>query len=180
MSDETNEPNEDVSELRKAAEGGKAAKAEADLLRRELAFTKAGINTDSKPAQALLKSYDGELTTEAIKAEATEWGLLTASTPEPPAADPEDYSADADLQAMRDASAGNPAPNEAPQKTAAEKALAGYEEDRGAGFGATEATNRAIGRMIQSAAAGDPTALFDQKAWELKQQEAGHGAQFAR
>lgn len=176
MSDETEQTQEDVSELRKAAEGGKAAKAEAEALRRELAFTKAGIDTSSKPAQALIASYSGELTAEAIKAEAAEWGL-TQSTPAPPVEEAKpDYSDDAALQAMRDASAGNPAPDVPVEKAAIDRALEAFTTDREAGFGASEATNRAIGRMIQAAAAGDKTALFDERAWAMKQQEAGHGA----
>lgn len=182
MSDETT-TEEDVSELRRAAEGGKAAKAEAEMLRRELAFTKAGIDTSSKPAQALLKGYDGELTPEAIKAEAQEWGLVKTeatqeSTPvETPAPD---YSEDAKVQEMRDSISGNPAPNTPVEKPAIDRVLSEFEKDREQGFGQNEATNRAIGRMIQAAAAGDKTALFDQRAWEMKAQEAGHGAQNAR
>lgn len=175
MSDETETTQEDVSELRKAAEGGKAAKAEAEALRRELAFTKAGIDTSSKPAQALIQSYSGELNAEAIKAEATEWGLVTSEAPPVEDAKP-DYTEDAALQQMRDASAGNPAPDVPVDKKAIDKALEGFVSDREQGLGQSEATNRAIGRMIQSAAAGDPTALFDQRAWAEKQQEAGHGA----
>ena len=180
MSDETH-TEEDVSELRKAAEGGKAAKRELELAKRELAFTKAGINTDSKPAQALLNSFDGELTKEAILSEAKEWGLLNEDPTPPPVEDETpDYSEDAALQQMRDASAGNPAPNTEVEKPAIDKALAAFEQDRKDGFGQTEATNRAFGRMIQSAASGDPTAVFDERAWAQKQQEAGHGAHAAR
>jgi hypothetical protein len=179
MSDETEQTQEDVSELRKAAEGGKAAKAEAEALRRELAFTKAGIDTSSKPAQALIASYTGELNAEAIKAEAAEWGLIQSEAPKTESQAP-DYSDDAALQQMRDASAGNPAPDVQVEKPAIERALASFTEDREAGFGQSEATNRAIGRMIQAAAAGDKTALFDERAWQMKQQEAGHGAHAAR
>lgn len=183
MSEENTNVEEDVSELRKAAEGGKAAKAEADALRRELAFTRAGIDTTTKVGGALLKQYDGELTAEAIKAEAQEWGLVQGeatptSTPDP--ADAPDYSEDAKVQEMRDGISGNPAPNTPVEKPAIDRVLSSFEKDREEGFGQAEATNRAIGRMIQAAAQGDKTALFDPRAWEMKQQEAGHGAQFAR
>lgn len=184
MSEETQTPEEDVSELRKAAEGGKAAKAEAEALRRELAFVRAGIDTSTKPAQALIKSYEGELDAEAIKAEAAEWGLVQTATSTPAEAEEvseqPDYTEDAELQKMRDASSGNPAPQEQTEKPAIDRALSAFEQDRQEGFGQTEATNRAIGRMIQAAAAGDKTAIFDERAWAMKQQEAGHGAHQAR
>lgn len=75
------EPHDEPSELRKAADRGRAAQAEAEALRRELAFAKAGIDTDSKAGKMLLKSYEGELTVEAIKAEAEEIGLFKPQEP---------------------------------------------------------------------------------------------------
>lgn len=177
----TTEETEEVSELRKAAEGGKAAKAEAALARKELAFVKAGIDTDSKPAKALLAAYDGELDAEAIRAEATEWGLIKAEAPatEEEPAKP-DYSEDAKVQSMRDASAGTPAPIEEPTLTAHEKAFKQFLADRDEGRTATDAANRAYGSVIKSAAMGDKTALFNPQEWEAKAAEFGHGAEFAR
>lgn len=79
-----------IRELRKDAKQAKKARAEANAkaeeaerLRRELAFVKAGIETDSRLGQMLFKSYDGELTAEAIKSFAAEVGLAT------PAVEPE-------------------------------------------------------------------------------------------
>ena len=177
MSDETNTPEEDVSELRKAAKDGASAKREAELLKRELAFTRAGIDTESKPAKALLNAYDGELTAEAIKAEATEWGLLTA-TPEP---EPEpDNSAAVQAQATREAMQGTPAPDTKPAKSGVEGALDQFLEDREAGYSQTEATNRAFGAVIKAAAQGDRSAVFNPHDWEEKARAAGHGAEYAR
>lgn len=179
MSDEaTPEPNEDVSELRKAAEGGKAAKLEAELAKKELAFVKAGIDTDSKPAQALLKAYDGELSADAIKAEAAEWGLLKQAEPEPEATP--DYTADAELQNMRDASAGEPAPIEPPNKSAFDIAGDQFLQDRKDGRPQQDAMNRAYGTFLKEAAKGNPTAIFNEDEWERTQEEYGHGAEFAR
>lgn len=67
--------NPDIKDLRRAADDGKAARAEAEQARRELAFVKAGVDTDSKLGKLLLKTYEGDLTTDAIKAEAAELGL---------------------------------------------------------------------------------------------------------
>lgn len=181
MADETE--TSEVSELRKAAEGGAKAKAEAELARKELAFVKAGIDTDSKPAQALLSSYSGELTADAIKAEAAEWGLVQAAAPTPePTPEPAapDYTDDASLQDMRDMSSGTPAPVDEVHKSAFEKAGDQYLADRKEGRAAQDAMNRAYGSFIKSAAQGDSTAIFDPQDWERKAAEHGHGSEFAR
>ena len=75
MEDETG----GIKELRDAADRGKEAIAERDLLKREVAFMKAGVDTDSKAGQLLFKAYDGELDTESIK---SEWQEL-APSPDP-------------------------------------------------------------------------------------------------
>jgi hypothetical protein len=143
---------------------------------------KAGIDTDSKPAQALLQSYDGELTAEAIKAEAADWGIVKATAPEPdPEPDPTpDYSSDAELQQMRDASSGHPAPVEEIAKSAFDKAGDQYLSDRKEGRAAQDSLNRAYGSFIKSAAMGDKSAIFDPDEWESRQAEHGHGAEFSR
>lgn len=46
---------------------------------RELAFVKAGIDPDSPRHRYFAKGYDGELTVDAIKAEAAEAGLIDAA-----------------------------------------------------------------------------------------------------
>lgn len=175
MAEET-EQQEDVSELRKAAEAGRSARQEADLAKRELAFVKAGINTDTKPAQALLRSYDGDLSTEAIQAEAREWSLLdTPAAPEVP-----DYTAEAEAQATRDQiNEGMAAPNTPPEVSGVDKAFAEFEDDRTAGMSQTDATNRVIGKIIKAAAMGDTSAKFDPNEWERTRAQFGHGAEYA-
>lgn len=97
--DEENETSEQVSlsraehdDLRaKARKASKAddAVAEATEARKELAFVKAGIDTDSKIGKLMLRSYDGEMTVEAITTEAVELGIMSL-----PATDPETTSAE--------------------------------------------------------------------------------------
>jgi hypothetical protein len=51
----------------------------AKKLERENAFLKAGINPDASPlADLFVKGYDGDLTPDAIRAKATEVGILQA------------------------------------------------------------------------------------------------------
>lgn len=177
MAEETETPQEDVSELRKAAEAGRSAKAEAEAARKELAFVKAGVDTSSKPAQAMLNTYAGELTAEAIQAEAREWSLLDT-----PKAEPEtpDYSAEAAAQEMRDGLDGSPAPDSKPEIGGVDAALEQFKTNREAGMSQTDATNNAIGAIIAAAARGDKQAIFDPAKWEAEAEQAGHGAKFAR
>lgn len=60
-----------VRDLTTKAQEGQAAS-------RELLFAKAGIPLDNPKARYFVKGYDGELTTEAIKAAAAEIGLVEA------------------------------------------------------------------------------------------------------
>jgi hypothetical protein len=65
-----------IKELREAAERGRKASQELDDMKREMAFLKAGVDTDSKAGQLLYKAYDGELDTDLLRAEAEELGIL--------------------------------------------------------------------------------------------------------
>jgi hypothetical protein len=74
----------------KRARDAEAAAAETDSLRRELAFAKANVDTESPVGKLFVKGYDGEITQEAIEAA---WGELNPSgsaggtTPPPPTAE---------------------------------------------------------------------------------------------
>lgn len=70
--------NPNLRQLRKKARDHDTVLAERDQLKRELAFTKAGI-PDTPIGRLLAKSYDGEPTPEAIRAYAVEHGVLEQS-----------------------------------------------------------------------------------------------------
>jgi len=66
------------AELRKSRERAKAAEqaqAELDALKRDLAFTKAGI-PDTGTGALLRKAYDGDTDPEAIRKAAEEYGIF--------------------------------------------------------------------------------------------------------
>lgn len=72
------------AELRKSKERAKeaeAAKAEVETLRRELAFTKAGV-PETGVGALLRKAYDGDTDPEAIRKAAEEYGITTGSQQE--------------------------------------------------------------------------------------------------
>jgi len=87
--EQNNEQSGDTAllrDLRKQAKDGKQAKREAELAkqeadaaRRELALLKSGIDINSPTGKLFAKSYEGELTAEAIKAEAEQYGLIATS-----------------------------------------------------------------------------------------------------
>lgn len=57
--------------------------AQLDKLEREHAFVKAGIDVDDSRLKYFVKGYDGELTAEAIRAQATKDGFLTQQVTPP-------------------------------------------------------------------------------------------------
>jgi len=63
---------EDIQALEQSAAAGK----EVPQLQKELAMARAGIDTESKLGKMFFKTYEGDLTKEAIVAEAAEIGLL--------------------------------------------------------------------------------------------------------
>ncbi len=102
----TQEPGS-IKELRDAADRGKKASQELDSMKREMAFLKAGVNTDTKVGQLLYKAYDGELDTESIQAEWSELSPTAAS----PTSEP-DTTDDARVSRERQDLAGDSVPPE--------------------------------------------------------------------
>ena len=74
-----------VRDLEKRAKEADKIRAEAESAKRELAFMKAGINLETPQGKLFAKAYDGEFTVDAVKAAATEYGVLDVPTPQVPA-----------------------------------------------------------------------------------------------
>lgn len=71
----------DQRDLARQASDNATKAAEGDAAKRELALIKAGVDTDTALGKLFAKSYDGELTADAIKAAAAEIpGLVTPVT----------------------------------------------------------------------------------------------------
>lgn len=66
--------NDLQAKARRAKKADESA-SEAAVLKREVAFLKAGITTDKGVGALLYKAYDGDLTVDAIKAAAAEYGI---------------------------------------------------------------------------------------------------------
>ncbi len=151
----TDQQQETPEQLREAAERGRKAL-------RENAFLKAGINPDDAKMKYFVKAYDGELDPEAIKAEATEAGLLGAPAPaaeEPPSDEPPARRAPTDEETQFDAMAEVGAEG-APAATQTEEDLLKvgwekYAERRTNGSRREEASAEVITRIIGGAVNGD-------------------------
>jgi ribosomal protein L12E/L44/L45/RPP1/RPP2 len=70
------EASESPRGLRRAANKGKKLESENQQLKRELAFFKAGIDTDDPRMKYFAKGYEGELTAEAVRQAAMEAGFI--------------------------------------------------------------------------------------------------------
>jgi hypothetical protein len=68
--------------LRRAANQAKKLKAELDSLKRELAFTKAGLPFDDPKINYFVKGYEGDLNPETIRKAALEAGFLASQEQE--------------------------------------------------------------------------------------------------
>lgn len=87
---ETPEPSQNrdrkwVRDLERRAKDADRVRAEAESAKRELALLKAGIDVNTPQGKLFAKAYDGEYTVDAVKAAATEYGVLEAAAPAIPA-----------------------------------------------------------------------------------------------
>lgn len=120
-STDTEQPNDDPAGLRKQlkerGERLSALEAENATLKRNAAFSEAGIPADGA-AKWFRQGYDGELTAEAIKAAAEADGIITP----PPPPDPDTPLAEQQAHAEADAATATPPP--APKEFEAQMAEA--------------------------------------------------------
>lgn len=152
-----NDKDENLKELRQQAEAGRKALAEAEAARRELAFIKAGVDTESKLGQLLMKTYDGELSPEAIKAEAEEIGAVKATTPPPEKTELTDEEK-AQTRARNDLAAGSTATGAEepdPRKTG----FAAYEAARENGEPRDVAAGAYLAEILKAAHNRDPRVI---------------------
>lgn len=83
---EAAEEADNLKDLRRVAKESSKNKREAEAARRELALLKAGVDTDSPVGKLFAKSYDGELTVDAVKAS---WAELAPAPAAEPATEPD-------------------------------------------------------------------------------------------
>lgn len=155
--------------LARTAETNANAAAERDAAQRELAFFRAGINAESAVGQLFVKGYDGELTTEAIKAAAAEIpGLVGEATP-PPVTEPTAEEAEAArLEAEQTAARQNLARGSAgdvppPDKSGVEAANDIVTQVRSEGRRDEVAQGMGVAALASAALKGDKSVLVPQR-----------------
>lgn len=161
--------NADIKALRDAAEQGKRDRQENEQLKRELAFAKAGIDTDSKLGSMLAKTWDGDLDDiESLKAE---WAELnpaagqTSTTPPETAPTPEGFQNPADQQQHRENVSGNGTPTGQAGKPGPNPFDQAFESFHKNGAIPLEGRQEAaLGTVLGAYFQGDQRVMFDRNA----------------
>ena len=146
----TQEPGS-IKELRDAADRGKKASQELDSMKREMAFLKAGVNTDTKVGQLLYKAYDGELDTESIQAEWSELSPIAAS----PTSEP-DTTDDARVSRERQDLAGDSVPPEIQTESPYDAGHREFKEMMDAGRPKEDYAARFVHTVLEAAGGANP------------------------
>lgn len=155
----------ELKELREAAERGKKAQQEAETARRELAFAKAGIDTDAGVGKLLFQSFQGDPTKEAVLAAAEEYGINVGAAEPPAPAIPEEERTQTRERANLATGAEVPGLEAEPDPIA--KGYAEFHELRATGVPQADAADAVLGRIFKAAYVDhDPRVLHDQAAYE--------------
>jgi len=163
-----NDNSDNLQDLRDAAERGRLATGENSDLKREMAFLKAGIDTDSKIGGMLLKTYEGELDVEAIRAEA---GAIPGFLTENQVVDVDETDTTSqenlDLQNLRDNMSTGDAPT-GEQVNAQDLAMQEFSEAIKSGASRKDSAAAYFGTLLTEAANGNQSAIFDQAGWNAQ------------
>ena len=179
MSDEFDNDNggddapEHIKKLRADAEKGRKLESLLAEKERQIAFLQAGVDTSTKLGAMLMKTYDGELSSEAIKAEASDLGMFG----EQEVQDSGPSERELRYQQARDNLSGGSVADtpDLEPRSAVDRAFAEWNDSRKSGYSNADATDLAFAAFISSAAQGDPSALFNDSEWRAKAASFGHG-----
>lgn len=151
----------DLRDLREAADRGNKATKEADALRKELAFTKAGIDTDTPLGKMFARSYDGDLDVAKVK---ESWAEIA---PAPQGEVPVQKAPEADRVQLEEtatrrnltAGGAGDTPTEQPDPDPVERGYTEFHERMAKGERRETAAGAVIGSLIEAANRGDERAL---------------------
>lgn len=165
---EGDENGESIADLRRAAKGARDARDEADKARRELAFAKAGIDTETGVGKLAFQSYDGEPTRDAVLAFAAEYGI----SPTTPAETTAPAIGDDEQRQTRERAAlhvgSEVPPTGTPDVHPENLALSRFREALANGDTRDQAASDYFGTMFAAANAGDERATFDSSRWKAE------------
>jgi hypothetical protein len=157
MADETS----GIKELRDAAERGRQASQELEEMKREMAFMKAGVDTDSKAGQLLFKAYDGELETESIQAEWQELVPTPVPVEEPEPAQDTVNETDTQVSQQRQALAEDSVSVEATTQSPYEQGFQEFQKSYDSGRPKDESAARFVHTVLEAAGQGDERVVSD-------------------
>lgn len=159
---------ESIQQLRDAADRSKANATEAEQAKRELALVKAGVDTESPLGKMFHRSYDGELTKEAIQAA---WLEVNpgGTPPEPTTTTTSTPEQTAETQTRRTLSSGGAGdtPGQEPQEDPVQRGYSEFRERMANGESREKAAGSVFGSLMAAAAAGDERAIV--KPWTPEQ-----------
>tara|TARA_B110000003_G_scaffold253560_1_gene268946 strand:+ start:667 stop:1173 length:507 start_codon:yes stop_codon:yes gene_type:complete len=144
-----------IKELRDAADRGREAIQERDQLKREMAFMKAGVDTDSKAGQLLFKAYDGELETESIQAEWQELVPTSAPVVEPEQAQDNVNETDTQVAEQRQALAEDSVSVEASTQSPYEQGFQEFKTAYDSGRSKEDSAAKFVHTILEAASQGD-------------------------
>lgn len=147
-----------IKELRDAADRGRKASQELEEMKREMAFLKAGVDTESKAGQLLFKAYDGELDPDLLRVEAEELGILKGAKPEPEP-EPEVTEADAQVAQQRRDLVSDQVPPDTQTESPYDVGHKQFKELVDAGRPVDDAAAQFVSTVIEAAASGDERVL---------------------
>lgn len=153
----------DIKSLREKAKQADYLANTNSELERKIAILEAGIDTNSALGKLFLKSYDGKLEREEIRDAASEIGLIKMETTieEVPIGETESTYQRVSETLKR----GETALHEEPHMAAIDLAYKAYEQARKEGRRADDARVEGFKKIIELAAQGDSSAIFDERAW---------------
>ena len=150
-----------IKELRDAADRGREAIQERDQLKREMAFMKAGVDTDSKAGQLLFKAYDGELDTEAIQAEWQELAPSSVPVEQPEPAQDTVNETDTQVADQRQALAEDSVSVEASTQSPYEQGFQEFKTAYDSGRSKEDSAARFVHTVLEAAGQGDERVVSD-------------------
>jgi hypothetical protein len=136
-------------------------------LERELAFTKAGVDTDTPAGRIFAKGYDGDLEVDAIKSAAAQMGLANAPAPE--VVVPEEVPLDPSETELLNAPAGlsgNPPTADPPPADPYDAANGIFKQAVQDGEPTDTAWGYAFNSLVNAAQNGDKRVIIPQRSRE--------------
>lgn len=184
---EENTDQSDIAELRKRADAATTAESERDQAKRELAFIKAGVDTETEFGKLLMERYDGDLSDKAAvegfaKQFRTALGIPDPSESTEPEPDPTPTEEAEQRQAIdRITASGQTATpqgqgEKAPGWAKKEGMAAGMERIK-EGARRFDAASEFLGRVIDAGVEDtDPDVFYDAEAFHEEARRLSAGA----